>query len=191
MEINTLYLVAFVALIVIVFIIITYNRIIYSYNAVQNAFSSVDIILKKRYDLIPNLVETAKAYAKYESELFSKITELRDIAIRNSVSRSRREVDLIKINDELTAKLARLYAVVENYPQIKADKLFLNLSKSLAEVENELSAGRRAYNAAVVCYNNLIMTFPINIISKILGRERINYFQVDYDFERETEKLFK
>ena len=140
--------------------IIIYNGLIHKRNMVDNAFASIDAMLKKRYDLIPNLVNTVKTYMTHEKETLTKITELRTKALAN------RDPDTqAKVDQEMTGLMRSIMVAVENYPQLKANENFMQLQASLNNIEEQIAAARRAYNAAVTTYNTAIQIFPNSIIA--------------------------
>lgn len=158
-----------ILLAVIIILILNYNRVIKQENKIKNLFSSIDIILQKRYDLIPNLVTVVKQYMKYEKELLEEITKIR------SGNLSKNEV--VKMNDDITEKVNEIYLQVENYPQLKADEVFNKLTKNLISIENELAAARRVYNSTVTNFNTLISVFPNNILAKLMGKKEYQLFE--------------
>jgi LemA protein len=152
----------FIPLIIIVLIIVyvasLYNNVVRKKNEVEKAFGSVDAMLKKRYDLIPNLVETVKQYSGYEERVLTEVTRLR--AQLTEPLSSDEKIDL---HNNLSKQLKGILFTVENYPDLKASKSFLNLQASWNEAEEQISAARRYYNSAVAEYNNSIQTFPANL----------------------------
>ena len=149
------------ALISIIGVIIN-NKIIAKKNQVAQAFGSIEIYLKKRFDLIPNLIAMLNKYLEHEKETLLKITEL-----RSSVEKASGANEKIKASNELTRIMGGLNINVENYPDLKADKQFTNIEYELSDIEDQISAARRAYNAAVTSYNNTIEMFPSSIIAGI------------------------
>jgi LemA protein len=142
--------------------IIIYNGLIHKRNMVDNAFASIDAMLKKRYDLIPNLVNTVKTYMTHEKETLTKITELRAKALANGDPDTQAQVD-----QEMTGLMRSIMVAVENYPQLKANENFMQLQASLNNIEEQIAAARRAYNAAVTTYNTAIQIFPNSIIANM------------------------
>jgi LemA protein len=138
------------------------NKIVAKKNQVAQTFGSIEIFLKKRFDLIPNLIAMLNKYLSHEKEVLLKITELRSNIERNSDANQK-----IRASNELTHLLAGLNINVENYPDLKADKQFTNIEFELSDIEDQISAARRAYNAAVTSYNNTIQMFPSNVIANI------------------------
>ena len=161
-----------IILIIIIVIAIMYNGLVRSRNAVKNAWAGIDVWLKRREDLIPNLVRTVKGYAKHEKQLLEEITRLR-IAMINSQKDIKRTA---AADDMLNKTLKSLFAVVENYPMLRANENFLELQKELSNTENEIAAARRIYNNNVRDYNTSVDSFAQNIISGIFGFENAEFF---------------
>ena len=141
-----------------------YNSLIGKKNQVTNAFSAIDVMLKKRYDLIPNLVETIKQYMQYESETLTKITQMRTQA-GTSIS----DAEKIQLDQQLNTAVRGVMVNVENYPDLKTNTNFLNLQSTWTESEEQIAAARRTYNSAVTTYNNAVMMFPSSIFAGMLG----------------------
>jgi len=160
-----------------------YNFLVGKKNEVDNIFGGIDAILKKRYNLIPNLVESIKQYVTHERETLEKITQLRSKAMR-----SKNSDEKLAINNELSSMLGGIMVAVENYPDLKANQNFLHLQKTLNELEAQVSAARRAYNQAVTDYNNAIEMFPSNIIANFMGYKAKEVFQAK-EVERENPNL--
>lgn len=156
------YVITSIFIFAIVVGIIINNQIIAKKNRIDQAFGSIDAYLKKRFDLIPNLVTLLNKYLTYENDLLLKVTELRTKFESNISSNEKKEA-----SDKLSSLVSSLNVNVENYPELKADKQFLNIQYSLNEIEEQLSAARRAYNANVIDYNDKIQIFPNSIIAKI------------------------
>lgn len=147
-----------------------YNSLIGKKNQVTNAFSAIDVMLKKRFDLLPNLVETVKQYMTYESDLLSKIVELRSKAVNSNVSNEEK----LEIDRQLSSSVKGLMVNVENYPDLKANQSFINLQRTWTESEEQIAAARRTYNSSVTDYNNAIMMFPGSIIAGMMNYQAIN-----------------
>ncbi len=141
-----------------------YNGLIRRRNAVDQAFSTIDVQLTQRYDLIPKLVETVKQYMTHERSLLEEIVRLRTKAVQSTS-----QGDKITADNELSNAMGRLNVVMENYPQLRASDTFVQLQRSLNEVEEQLAAARRSYNAAVTDYNNAVQTFPSSLIAGSTG----------------------
>jgi len=142
-----------------------YNSIVGKKNQVINAFSAIDVMLKKRFDLIPNLVEVVKQYTNYEQGTLSKIVELRTKAVSGNVS----DTEKASIDAQLSSSVKGLMVNVENYPDLKANSNFINLQSTWTESEEQIAAARRTYNAAVTDYNNAIMMFPGSMFANLLN----------------------
>lgn len=150
-----------------------YNGLIRRKNEVENAFGGVDVQLRKRYDLIPNLVAAVKEFATHEKELLAKVTEMRSKAISPDLSNNEK----LALNDQISAGMKSIMVAVEAYPDIKSNENFLNLQRNLNEVESQIAASRRSYNAAITDYNNGIQTFPQNIFAGMLNMQKKEVFE--------------
>jgi len=151
-----------------------YNSLVGKKNQVENVFGTVDALLKKRYDLIPNLIETVKTYMTHEKSLLTDITELRAKATTGGLSDDER----VALDNRMSKTLGGIMVAVENYPDLKANQNFLQLQGSLNEIEEQISAARRAYNAAVTNYNNAIEMFPTNMMASMMNYKRKNVFEI-------------
>jgi len=175
--------------IVVVFLIpfiVTYNGLVRRRNEVKNAWAQIDVQLKRRYDLIPNLVETAKGYMKHERETLEAVTNARNLAQQAASSGAGVRA---KAEGELSSVLSRLLAVVENYPDLKANQNFLALQEELTSTENKIGFSRQYYNDSVLRYNNQTHMFPSNIIASITGFKASEFFEVTLAVEREAPKV--
>lgn len=153
---------------VLVLIVISmYNSLVRKKNQVENAFSTIDVMLKQRFDLIPNLVSSVQQYAKHEAETFSAITEL-----RNKPYSSLTESEKADFDKDFSKIRTQFFAVAEGYPELKASGNFLQLQRSLNETEEQLAAARRTFNASVTDYNNAVQSFPINLLAGMFGFTR-------------------
>ena len=177
-------IIAVAVLVIIISCVATYNSLVKSKNNVEKAFADIDVVLKKRYDLIPNLVNTVKGYAKHEQETFTKVINLRAEAIK-----SHNVNEKVKLNNEITSSLGSLVAIAENYPNLKADSNFLSLQQSLSNIEDQLSSMRFSYNATVTTYNNKTETFPNSIIAKMFKFKQAELFVISNKVERENVKV--
>jgi len=166
-----LFLILIVAILVPVLL---YNMLIRRKNEVDNIFGTMDAMLKKRHDLIPNLVETVKEYMDYEKETLTEITRLRAQAVGGDLSNDEK----VAIESRLGSRMSGLMIAVENYPNLKANESFNHLQDSWNEVEEQIAASRRAYNSAVTSYNNGIEMFPSNIIANYLNYQPKNVFEI-------------
>ena len=153
---------------------VMYNSLINKKNQVENAFGGMDAQLKKRYDLIPNLVKSVKGYMEHEAKTLTEITTLRTKALSSNIS----DDDKVALDNALTSKLGGIMVAVENYPDLKASENFNQLQRSLNEVEEQISASRRAYNATITSYNNSVEMFPTNLLAGILNMQRKNVFEI-------------
>jgi LemA protein len=177
------------ALLLLVLFMVLYNSLIAKKNQVDYAFSGIDVQLKKRHDLIPNLVATVRQYMEHERGLLERITELRARAVSPNLPEGER----MQVEAALSTALRSLMIAVENYPNLKANENFLHLQASLNEIEEQLAAARRAYNAAVTDYNNAIEMFPTNFVASMMGLSRRTVFEAT-EQERATpdvSQLFK
>jgi len=150
---------------IILFTIIAYNRFIMLRNMANKAFSTIDVMAKKRYDLIPNLVAAVQKYMEHERGTLVEVTELRSRAMQGNLSPDER----VNIENQITRTLGNIQVAVERYPELKATENFKQLQASLNEVEEQLSASRRAYNAAVIDYNNAVQMFPSNVFALVFS----------------------
>src|SRR5574344_1998037 len=172
-----------VILIILIFVFATYNNLIRLKNLVKEAFSTMDVYLKKRWDLIPNLVETVKGYAAHEKSTLEEV-----IRLRNSAYDSMDTNDKVKANKDLSAGISKLMMLAENYPDLKANENFRNLSNQLESLENDIASSRKYYNAVVKDLNNKVQMFPSNIIAKLFGFKSMDMFEVE-EKERENVKV--
>lgn len=168
-----------VVLLTVVWGISTYNGFVKMRNRVQEAFSTMDVYLKKRFDLIPNLVETVKGYAAHESETLQKVTEA-----RSAISSADSVEERIAGENMISGALKSLFAVSESYPDLKANANFMELQGQLNTVENDIASSRKYYNAVVREYNTKQEMFPANIIGNMMHLERANMFEVEGEEER-------
>ena len=164
------FLIGIILIFLIVIIIIMYNTLVSLKRKYEQSASGIEVYCQQRFDLIPNLVETVKWYAKYEKQTLESITNLR--------SKYNDTKDLA-IGEELNNKMNNLIALVENYPELKASEQFLNLQKSLVKTENQLQAARRIYNIDVTNYNTKISVIPYNIIAKIFKFKPAKLFEIE------------
>ena len=170
----TLYIIIGLIILLLLYVLVTYNGLVKSNNLVKEAFSTMDVYLKKRWDLIPNLVEVVKGYAKYEKETIEKITSLRT-NIYESMSIDKK----INVNEQLTQGLSRIMAISENYPDLKASQNFMELSHDLTKIEDEIANSRKYYNGTVRIFNNKTQMFPSNIIASIFGFHSATMFEAN------------
>ena len=175
-------------IVVILLIILAgmYNGLVRLRNQVKNAWAQIDVQLKRRYDLIPNLVETVKGYMKHERETLEAVTNARNLA-QQGVSAGAAERG--KLEGGLAAALSRLLAVAENYPDLKANQNFLALQEELTSTENKISFSRQYYNDSVLRFNNKIQMFPSNIVAGMFGFKDGEFFEVTEPEQREAPKV--
>ena len=165
-----------VAFVILIFAIIagTYNKMVNGKEKVKNGWSQIDVQLRRRFDLIPNLVETVKGYAAHEKETLENVTMW-----RSRVSSAQTTEEAIDANAGLSGALGRLLVTMEKYPELKANQNFLKLQGELSEIENKISFARQFYNDTVQKYNVLVKRFPSNIIASIFGFKEEKFFEVD------------
>ena len=166
-----------------------YNRLIALRNFVDQAWAQIEVQLKRRYDLIPNLVETVKGYAAHERQTFENVTKARNMAVQASQAGPAGVAQLAQAENMLTGALKTLFAVVENYPVLKANENFRMLQEQLAGTENQVAATRQSFNGAVVDYNNALQMFPTNIIGGMFGFQSRTFFKTDTEAERQAPKV--
>lgn len=160
---------------ILVLTVIPVNMLIGRKNRVNFAFSGIDTQLKKRFDLIPNLISTVERYMQHEQQVLQQLTELRAHATKGSPSSAE---DLVKMDNQLTSALRSVFAVSENYPQLRASENFTQLQGALNETEEQIAASRRAYNAAVTDYNNGCEMFPLSLIARMMGYKTKPWFEI-------------
>jgi LemA protein len=184
-----------VIIFVIFFFVSIYNKLIQLRNRFKNGFAQIDVQLKRRYDLIPNLVETAKGYLKHEREVLEAV-----IKARNQASNAMEKVsadpansgamqDLMGAESTLTGTLGRLFALVEAYPDLKANQNMMQLSEELTSTENKVAFSRQAFNDAVMAYNTAREVFPDNIIANMFAFKEAQLFEIKIEAEREAPKV--
>ena len=169
-----IYILIGVIAVILLYIVATYNSFIKLSNKVKEAFATMDVYLKKRWDLIPNLVEVVKGYMKHESSVLENVVKL-----RNSSYDKMSLVDKIDTNEQLTAGLSKLMAIVESYPDLKASQNFSDLSTQLSKVEDEIANSRKYYNAVVRNMNTKVEMFPSNIVAKMFKFQLSKMFEAD------------
>lgn len=172
---------------IIVWLIATYNGLITLRNRTDEAWSDIDVQLKRRYDLIPNLVETVKGYAGHEREVFEKVTAARTAAINAEKGGNLAEIG--KTENMLAGTLKTLFAVAENYPDLKASQNFLQLQDELSDTENKIQASRRFYNGNARDFNIKMEKFPANMVAGVLGFKSREFFEMEEPAQREAVKV--
>ncbi|MBI2440752.1 MAG: LemA family protein [Lentisphaerae bacterium] len=190
-----LIIVLAVVVLVILYVIGIYNRLINLRNRFKNAFAQIDVQLKRRYDLIPNLVETAKSYMKYERSTLEAVTQARNQAAAAGQKAAANPADasaikgLMGAEATLTGALGKLFALVENYPDLKANQTMLQLMEELTSTENKVSFARQAYNDAVMTYNISRETFPAVIVANLFAFAAAQLFEITAEQERQAPKV--
>lgn len=179
-----IFIVLGILIVLVVWIIGMYNGLVRLRNQVKNAWSQIDVQLKRRHDLIPNLVETAKGYMKHERETFESITKARSQAIE-----AQGVADTGKAEGQLTEALGKFMLVVENYPDLKANQNFLALQEELTTTENKVSFSRQFYNDQVLQFNTKIESVPTNIIAGMFAFKQAEFFEIEVAAEREVPKV--
>ena len=175
-----MYIIIGVVVVLFVLVLVTYNSLIQLRNKVKEAFSTMDVYLKKRYDLIPNLVDIVKGYAKHETDTLQEVTKMRVNAQKGDLNTA---IDSeVKIGDALQS----LLVVVEKYPDLNANTNFLDLQERLSKMEEEIAFSRRYYNGSVREYNNKCQMFPFNLIAGVFGFKALPMYQVESEQERKV-----
>ena len=169
-----------VVVLILLFVVTNYNGLVKLRNKVRDQFSQIDVQLKKRSDLIPNLVETVKGYSKHESETLEKV-----IQARNTYLSAGTPDEKMKSSGELSQAISKLFALAESYPDLKANTNFLDLQNQLKEIEDKISYARQFYNDSVLMYNNKIEMFPSNLIAGMFNFTKESFFEAS-DKEREN-----
>ncbi len=174
---------------VVVIIALMFNSLIGKKNQVTNVFGTIDALLKKRYDLLPKLITTVKEYMKHERGLLEKVTELRAKAVSGNLS----DDEQVDLDNKISKMLGGIMVAVENYPQLKASENFMQLQRTMNEVEEQISAARRAYNATVTDYNNAVEMLPTNIMATMMSYKTKRVFEIPEEQRQDidTEALFK
>jgi len=184
MNIDTaLFALLAIGILIVIWIIAKYNQLIGLRNRIENAWSQIDVQLKRRADLIPNLVETVKGYAQHEQEVFENVTNARSAMLKAQSVR-----ESAQAQNQMTDALKTLFAVAENYPELKANENFMMLQEELAGTASKIAYARQFYNDQVMAYNTLIQSFPVNIIANSFNFQEREYFPVD-DASREDVKV--
>ncbi|OHE27801.1 MAG: hypothetical protein A2009_01520 [Tenericutes bacterium GWD2_38_27] len=183
----TLIIVVVVLVLVVGFLVKNYNTLVVLRNKVRNSFSQIDVQLKRRFDMIPNLVETVKGYAKHEESIFGEFARARGLYAQASKSGNVQE--MANADHGFTAALSRLMVVSEQYPELKANINFIELMEQLKDTENKIAFSRQFYNDTVMKYNNTIELFPSNIVAGMFNFKASEFFEVVKPNEREAVKV--
>lgn len=178
-----IYILVGVVVLIVIYVLATYNSLVRLNNSVKEAFATMDVYLKKRWDLIPNIVETVKGYAKHEKETLQSV-----INLRNSVYDDMSQNEKIEANEKINSGISKIIALAESYPDLKANQNFLNLSNQLSKIEEDIANSRKYYNAVVKNMNNKILMFPSNIVAKIFGYKELKMFEAQ-KHERENVRI--
>lgn len=173
-----------VVVLVVFYVVGLYNGLVSMRNLVEEAFSTMDVYMKKRYDLIPNIVETVKGYAKHESETLQAVIDARNNAANANTDEAR-----IAAEGDLGQVMGRLFALTESYPDLKANVNFMDLQKQLQTIETEIAQSRKYYNGTVRQFNTKCEVFPTNIVANMFGFTRKPLYEVNNEVEREAVKV--
>lgn len=173
-----------IVVLIVIWLITSYNKFVKMQNKVEEAFSTMDVYLKKRYDLIPNLVETIKGYAKHEAQTLEKVIGARNMAVQAQGLDAK-----ISSEQNFQSMLGPLYAIGEQYPDLKADTHFAKMMDELKSIETEIANSRKFYNAVVVQFNNLCEMFPTNLLAGIFHYARKPLYEIDDAAQRENVKV--
>jgi len=172
-----------IVVLLLFYVVSTYNSLVGLRNKVHDQFSQIDVQLKQRFDLIPNLVETVKGYAKHETDTFEKV-----VNARNSYMNASTDAEKVEASNSLSDGISRLFALAEAYPELKANTNFMDLQAQLKEIEEKISYARQFYNDSVLMYNNKVEMIPSNIVASIFRFKRESFFEAD-EKERENVKV--
>jgi len=177
---NTLWIILGIIALIVLWVALSYNGFIRLINRTKEAWSDINVQLKRRYDLIPNLINTVKGYAEHESRVFDSVTQARTQAMNAGNLE-----DKGKAENMLTGALKSLFAVAEAYPDLKANQNFLELQRELADTENKIQASRRFYNTNARDLNTRVESFPANIVATIFRFDKVDFFELEDEAERE------
>ncbi len=178
------WIIIVILVLLVLYVISAYNGLVRERNKVKDQWAQIDVQLKKRVDLIPNLVETVKGYAKHEKTTFEDV-----VKARNAFASANTVAEEIEANNQITGALNKLFALSESYPELKANENFLSLQADLKDIEEKISYARQFYNDTVLTYNNKVEMFPTNIIANIFGFKQSEFFKLDNESEREAPKV--
>ena len=176
-----IYIIIAIVMLIVIYVLALYNRFVKLNNKVNEAFSTMDVYLKKRWDLIPNIVETVKGYMKHEKDTLKEI-----INLRNGVYDNMSNDEKMKTNEKVSTEIHKIMVLTESYPDLKANNNFRNLSNQLTKAEDDIANARKYYNGTVRIFNNKVEVFPNNIVAKILGYQSKKMFEAS---ERERENV--
>ncbi|MGM0439452.1 MAG: LemA family protein [Patescibacteria group bacterium] len=179
---------AIIVLAIVLFFIFTYNRLVVLKNRVKEAWSDIDVQLKRRHELIPDLVETVKGYAEHEKEIFEEVAQARERALSATKEGDPKKIQ--KSENQLKGALKSLFAVAENYPDLKASDNFLELQKEIRDTEDKIQSARRFYNRNVKAFNIKIQTIPYNFVASMLNYKAEDYFEAEEEEKENVEVSF-
>ena len=171
-----LWILIAVIVVIVLWIVSTYNSLVGLRNTCKEAFSTMDVYLKKRWDLIPNLVETVKGYAKHEKDTLQEV-----ISLRNTPYESMSDDEKVKTNQKLSQSVTKIMALAEAYPELKANENFIDLSNKLTKIEDDIANARKYYNGTIRIYNNKVQMFPNNIFAKLFGYKTKRMFEASLE----------
>jgi len=180
----TIWIIIGVIVVIAIGVISIYNGLVTLKNKVDEGWADIDTQLKRRYDLIPNMVETVKGYAKHEKTTFEEVTKARNMAMNATNPEEKAQAE-----NQLAGTLKSLFALAENYPELKANQNFLDLQSTLKEIEEHIQLSRRYYNATVRDFNTRIEVFPNNMLAGMMGFSKRQFFEIERAEERETVKV--
>ncbi len=173
--------IAVIIAVILGYMVFTYNSLVGKRNKVNNAWSQVEVQLKRRFDLIPNIIETVKGYAAHEKDTLENVAKIRS-KFMNFQSRE----EAITSNSEMSGVLGKLFAVAENYPQLKADANFTGLQQELARTEDKISFSRQFFNDVVMEFNNTIQMFPSNLVATMFGFKKVSFMEAESEEKKNT-----
>lgn len=178
------WIILIVVAVLVIWLVSAYNRFVSLKNRTQEAWSDIDVQLKRRYDLIPNLIETVRGYAGHERELFEKVTAARSVAMGAGSVKEKAEAE-----NQLSSTLKTLFAVAENYPDLKASANFLELQRELRDTEDKIQAARRFYNGNARDLNIQIESFPSNLIAGVFNFKKMEFFELEEEAAKQPPKV--
>lgn len=182
---NLTLVIGVIAILIIIYLWFTYNSLVVLRERIKEALSQIDVQLKRRTDLIPNLIETVKGYAKHEKEVFEKVTQARASMLKAETPAQKAEAD-----NMMEKALKSIFAVAEAYPDLKASENFLNLQEELTDTENKISYSRQFYNSNVLAFNSSIKTFPAMLIAGQFGFKEAEFFETEAESKKEVKVKF-
>jgi len=181
---TAIYLAVASLVLLLLWVVMTYNLFVHARNKIDESFSGVDVQLARRHDLVPNLVSTVKAYAEHERSTLERVTQARSSAVAASEL-----PEVGTAESELSGAISGVFAVAEQYPELKADQSFLRLQKDLTEVENEIAASRRIFNSNVQYFNTRVQSIPSSFVAKVFSIEARPFFELELTSDRAVPKL--